>query len=333
MTRPSAWTLALLAAGSIMASACAAKNASPPPAADALPGDAATDDAGLAPSMTEASPSLEGGADVPPALVRIAHVSPDLPAIDICVAPHATSAFAGPLLAGMSADAGVDSGASGLVFTQVSAYVSIAPGPTDVRIVPAGAADCAASNSLADATNLTPLAYNTSSTLLVAGDVTPAGADPGLILVLVSDDAVLAGGAAELRAINAVPSAPSLDFGFGSFETVWLPLLTGVAFASASAQTGPGEDPVDANGYVPIEPLLAQVISARASTGATSDTAVAADVAIPAGSIATAIAVGGKTGDALHPPVLLICMDNQPSGGLLADCSIASTTVAEGPAQ
>jgi hypothetical protein len=42
------------------------------------------------------------------------------------------------------------------------------------------------------------------------------------------------------------------------------------------------------------------------------------------------IAVGGKTGDALQSPALLICVDNQPSGGLLADCSIASATVADG---
>jgi hypothetical protein len=315
-----------------MGSACGSKNAADPAATGSVANDAATDDASLAPSSTTeaAGPIGDGASDVPPALLRIAHLSPDLPAIDICVAPHGTSTFAGPLLARASADAGVDAGVPGLVFTQISAYLSLTAGATDVRIVPAGAADCEPSSSLGDATSLPPLAYNTSSTLLVAGDAMPAGDDPGLTLVVVPDDAVLAGGAAELRAINAVPSAPSLDFGYGSFATEWLPLLTDVAFATSSTQSGPGENPVNSNGYIPIEPLLAQVISARASTGATSDTAVAGDVAVPVGSIATVIAVGGKTSDSLHPPAILLCIDNQPSGGLLADCSIAPSAIAEG---
>jgi hypothetical protein len=45
------------------------------------------------------------------------------------------------------------------------------------------------------------------------------------------------------------------------------------------------------------------------------------------------IAVGGKTGDAIHPPALLLCIDNQPPGGLLADCSFASATGGEGADQ
>ena len=326
--------LALLAGASVMGTACNAKSTADPPPAP-LANDAAGDEAGLMPPTVDAAdPVADAGPDVPPALLRIAHLSPDLPAIDVCVAPHGTGTFAGPLFAGLLADGGIasgsDSGTPGMAFAQVSAYLSLAAGPTDVRLVHAGTTDCGASSSLADATNLAALADNTSNTLLVAGDATPAGDDPGLTLVVVPDDAVLAGGAAELRAINAVPSAASLDFGFGSFATQWLPLLPGVAFASASAEAGPGEDAVDSNGYLPIQPLLGQVLSARASSGATSDTAVAGDVDIPLGSIATVIAVGGKTGDALQPPALLICVDNQPSGGLLADCSIASATVADG---
>jgi len=317
--------LARLAGAAVIGSACAAKSASGPAAVDSLASDASIDDAAT-PAVEASQEAGEAEAGPPTAQLRVAHASPDLPPIDVCVAPHGTGSFVGPLFAGLSGDAGaVDSGAVGLAFAQVSAYLTLAPGPYDARIVAAGASDCGAAGSLADGSSLPPLASDTASTLLVAGDASPAGNDPGLTLAVLPDDAALAGGAASLRAINAVPSAPSLDFGLGSFETQWVALLAGVGFASASSRGAPGEDAVDASGYLPIAPLSAQVLSARASSAATSDTAVASHVTIPMGSIATVIAVGGKTGDSTQPAALLFCIDNQAAGGMLADCSIAST--------
>jgi len=176
---------------------------------------------------------------------------------------------------------------------------------------------------LPDTINLPPLALNAFATLLVAGDFAPAAADAPLAIGLIRDDAELAGEATALRAVNAVPSAPSLDFGLGSFASTWLPLLTNVSFGAASAEAGTDDGVVDSNGYLPMAPLSAEVMSARASSGATSDIAVANDVTIETGSIATVVAVGGKTGDGVHPPALLLCIDNQPSGGFLSDCAIA----------
>jgi hypothetical protein len=99
--------------------------------------------------------------------------------------------------------------------------------------------------------------------------------------------------------------------------------LTDVSFGEASAQGGPSEDALDPNGYIAITPLAAGTLSARPSASdAASDTAVANDVQIALGSIATVIAIGGKTGDAANPPALLLCTDNQPSGGLFSDCSV-----------
>jgi hypothetical protein len=325
---------ALLAGAAAIGSACVAKSTSDPPAQTLPASDGGVDDSVLASQGADAGGAVGDAAPAgaPPALLRVAQMSPDLPPIDVCLAIHGTGAFEGPLLAKIAADAGVDSGAPALEFAQVSAYLSLTAGQYDARIVPAGSAGCDASSSLADGTALSPLAYDTSGTLLVAGDASPAGEDSGLTLVVLPDDAVLASGAASMRAINAVPSVASLDFGYGSFATGWLPLLTAVGFASVGTQVGPNDDPADSNGYVPIEPLSGQILSARASSGATSDTAVA-DVTVPVGSIATVIAVGGKTGDAIHPPALLLCIDNQPPGGLLADCSFASATGGEGADQ
>ncbi len=319
-------------AGATLVSACAAKGPTNPPSTGTLtsgdaPGDAAD-------SSLEVDASFGEEPVAAPAQLRVAQLSPDLPPIDVCLSVHGSNSFAGPLLASISADAGVDSGTGGVAFTQISAYVPLASGQYDARIVPAGTGHCDAASSLADRTNLPTLADDTSATLLVAGvltgDASPVGNDTGLTVVVLRDDSVLAGGAAELRAINAVPSAPSLDFGLGSFEARWLPLLTNVAFAAASMQAAPDEGAVDSNGYLPIGLLSGQPVSARLSVGATSDIAVAPDVVIPMGAIATVIAVGGRTGDTASSPALLLCVDNQPTGGL-ADCSIVSLIAAEGP--
>jgi hypothetical protein len=48
---------------------------------------------------------------------------------------------------------------------------------------------------------------------------------------------------------------------------------------------------------------------------------VALDVSVAFESIATVLAVG-TLGDAVHPPELLLCDDNAPVGGYLADCSV-----------
>jgi hypothetical protein len=129
--------------------------------------------------------------------------------------------------------------------------------------------------------------------------------------------------------VNAMPTGVALDFGFAGVATdggaaAWLPVLTDVGFASASAKAGPGEGAVDANGYLPIAPLAGQPVSVRATGGdAGADLAAASGINVDLGGIATVIAIGGKTGDTANPPALLLCTDNQPSGGLLSDCSIA----------
>jgi hypothetical protein len=294
------------------------------------PAGQGTDDAGEPPET--ASPTTDGGLDgdeastVSQAYVRIAQLSPDLPPVDVCVASHGTGSFQGPLLAQLPADAS----APGVAYAQLSAYLPLDPGAYDVRIVAAGASSCAPvgvvdAAAWPDSFTLAALVGGAFATLLIAGELVPAGGDPPLTVALLGDDAVLGGGAASLRAINAMPGEPSLDFGLGSSATSWMPLFIGVHFAATSANVDPDDAPADANGYVPIAPFAAtQAMSARASSSdAAADVAAASSVAIPLGAIATLIAIGGVAGDPTHPPALLLCTDNQPSGGLLADCSIA----------
>ncbi len=319
------WSPAVLSlVGGLVPTAMACSAHREPPAAQGM------DDAGEQPET--ASPTTDGGSEgdeastASQAYVRIAQLSPDLAPVDVCVARHGTGSFEGPLLAQLPADAGTP----GVAYAQLSAYSPLDPGAYDVRIVAAGASSCAPvagadAAAWPDSIALPALARGAFATLVIAGEVVPAGSDQPLTVALLGDDAVLDGGAASLRAINAMPGEPSLDFGLGSAATSWMPLFTGVRFAAASANVAPDDAPVDANGYVTIAPFAAtQAMSARASSSdAAADIASASSVPIALGSMATVIAIGGMAGDPTHPPALLLCTDNQPSGGLLADCSIA----------
>ena len=69
------------------------------------------------------------------ARLRIAHLSPDAPAVDVCIAPHGTTDFAGPVLAGAGA-------ASGLSYGNVTKYLDVEAIQYDVRVVAPGAANC-----------------------------------------------------------------------------------------------------------------------------------------------------------------------------------------------
>jgi Domain of unknown function (DUF4397) len=304
----------------------------------------------------------DGSALPPQTFLRVAQLSPDLPPIDLCVAPHGTSAFQGPLIAELASSlGGADAASPGIGYAQISAYVSVAAGQYDVRIVAAGASDCSAAVTgvsagvsadagvstdagvSADAgvstdagvsadvsVSATPtFVANAYSTILVAGERVPTGTDRGLTVTALVDDAVLSGQAVALRAVNTMPTAPSLDFGYGSFSAGWFPLLTNVAFASASAEAAPSVGAVDARGYLPLAPLASQALSARLSSGAASDAALAKSMTIDTGSVATVIALGGRTGDTAHPAALLLCIDNSPAGGLLSDCSIQSDAAAD----
>ncbi|HEY1694423.1 MAG TPA: DUF4397 domain-containing protein [Polyangiaceae bacterium] len=291
-------------------------------AASSPPDEDGADDAGGDATDEDAAPTQ--------AFVRIAQASPDAPSLDVCVAPHGSGSFEGPLLAqlavSLAGDAGApaDAAAPGLAYAQVSAYVALDPGAYDVRVVAAGN-PCASLPLLPDRTDLPALAAGTYATLLLAGETATGDAGAPIGLTALFDDATLPGGGALLRAVNAAPEEPLLDFGLGEAAT-WLPVLTNVGFGAASAQTAPGEGSVDANGYVPADPTApgGQAFSARVSSSdAGTNFASAGSVAIDLGAIATLVAIG-RAGDAAHPPALLVCIDDAPAGGLLADCSVAT---------
>jgi hypothetical protein len=101
-----------------------------------------------------------------------------------------------------------------------------------------------------------------------------------------------------------------------------VPLFTDVAFGAASVTAAPSQGKPDDSGYLPISPFGPSVFSVRASGDAGRDIASSQSASVASGAVATIIAAGGVTGNPAHPPVLVLCTDNAPSGGWLAVCSV-----------
>jgi Domain of unknown function (DUF4397) len=240
--------------------------------------------------------------------LRIAHLSPDAPSVDVCLAAAGTQAFAkAPLLRSL--------GATGLDYGQVTTYVDVPAASYDVRVVHASAPGCA-TPAIPDTLGLA-VAADLTATVAAIGELEPAGPavkDPALRLAVFADDTTVAPDKVKLRFIHASPGTPAVDVGLGT-GTAFQRVFANVAFGKVAVH------PPLENGYVETAPF-AQSVTARLA-GASTDALVVPHVALEAGSISTAFAVGGKTGDTTRPLRVLLCSDLRPTDGLLASCVIA----------
>jgi hypothetical protein len=243
---------------------------------------------GLAACGDDETPTPPGIANV-----RVAHLSPDAPAVDFCIAPHGTAAFEGPVMEALGVS-------GGLAYQEVTAYLGLEEGRYDVRLVASDATTCA-TGLLPDVTGLPTLTDGLYATIAAIGALDPGeGFAPFEVTAFVDESAVM-GGKAKLRFVHASPNTPSVDVGLGSGEA-FTAVFTDVAFGGIETGTG------FANGYVEVDPLVGVTISARA-TGTTDDALVLEGVDLPAGAIATAFATGLLPPG--EPPLqALVCVDN-----------------------
>ena len=242
--------------------------------------------------------------DKPPSIhVRVAHLSPDAPAVDFCV-EAGTAGFTGPVLKSLGA-------ADGLAYPQVTKYLALDKAAYTVRLVAPNAADC--STSLADLPDYTlpDLPGGTYATVAAVGLV---GGTPAFTVKPFVDDHEVASGKAALRFVHASPGTPAVDVGAGSGMD-FTALFVNVAFPDAAAAGGG----IDANGYLVTDPLTDATISARVH-GTTSDALVIPGVSAPAGTISTAFAIGVLDSET-KPLEVLACLDNDTPTGLLSTCS------------
>jgi hypothetical protein len=87
------------------------------------------------PAATDVPAATDAGAAM--VRVRVAHLSPNAPAVDVCLRPASAMGFGGvrPTLASNMV-------AAGLSYTQVTAYLSVPAGAYVARIVAPGSANC-----------------------------------------------------------------------------------------------------------------------------------------------------------------------------------------------
>jgi hypothetical protein len=236
--------------------------------------------------------------DAPPATIRVAHVSPGAPAVDFCLAVHGTTAYDGPILAGVGR-------AAGLAYGTVTRYFDVEAARYDVRLVAPGAKDCREPlAALDDFTRLPALEDGASATIAAEGTLGGLG-EAGFTLRGYADDDEVAHGKAKLRFIHASPGTPAVDVGTGG-GAGFAPVFSNVAFGHASA--------------VETAPLAGVLISARA-TGANQDVLAIDGASLPAGAIATAFA-NGQLGNATTPLRVLLCLDNGEPDGVHSQCSV-----------
>jgi hypothetical protein len=249
---------------------------------------------------TDPGTGLTPGADS--ARVRVAHLSPDAPAVDFCIAPAGTKDFAGPVLGGAGAPLGISYG-------NVTKYLDVEATRYDVRLVAPGAADCNRA-LVPDVTDLPELPAGASATIAATGKLDHDGTGESFALRAYIDDDSVPAGQAKLRFIHASPGTPPVDVGLGG-GALFKPVFPNIPYGRALT---------DGNGYVTTPPFTGAEISARLA-GTLGDVLSITPAALPAGAIATAFAIG-QVDNAKAPLGVLLCLDNSPAHGIETECSI-----------
>lgn len=223
-----------------------------------------------------------------PAQVRIAHLVPDAPAVDVCLKPDSVAAFGSPFVGG-----------TGLSYPSLSERTAVDAGTYSVRLVAGGSTSCATSlNGLGDVTGLA-LGEGATQTLALTGRLSGTGT-PALAVKQYDDrTAATPSGGVSLRAVNAAPGSSAQDVGVVS-GSLFQSFASGVSFGSASAyQTisiTPGATNVSA--ALAARDSSSQAVWAAGNFSNVSDTGV---------YTLYVIGVPGQT--ATQRPSLLLCSD------------------------
>ncbi|MEO8704914.1 MAG: DUF4397 domain-containing protein [Kofleriaceae bacterium] len=235
------------------------------------------------------------------ARVRVAHLSPDAPAVDFCIAEAGSGEFAGPVLAGAG-------GLAGISYGKVTKYLDVPAAQYDVRLVAPGSTSCeTALGGLADFTNLPALTDGATATIAATGNLAHGG-DPFALRAYI-DDATVDAGQVKLRFIHASPGTPNVDVGIGG-GVAFTPVFENIEFGATRAHD---------NGYFLTAPFAGLELSARV-TGTTTDVIAVKPAKLADGAIATAFAIG-ELGNAQAPLQVLLCNDNAAPHQIETECA------------
>jgi hypothetical protein len=227
--------------------------------------------------------------------VRVAHLSPGSPAVDVCVIPNGGTPI-GPVLKGAG-------DTDGLAYSEVTEYVELPEGTYDFRIVAPNAANCdEALAGLPDVTGVTVAAGGAYTAAATGVLLNPGPNDADFSVELYEDDLTSDAAKVRIRFIHASPDTPNVDVGVGSGKA-FTPVWTNVAFPDVGLVGG--------EAYVAVDPLTDATLSARA-TGSDTDALVLDGVTLPAGAVVSVFAIGNLDGDPA-PLKALACIDGTPT--------------------
>jgi hypothetical protein len=233
-----------------------------------------------------------GGGSGDSGQLRVAHLSPGTPAVDVCVLPEGGAPI-GPVLKSLG-------DADGLAFPEVTGYLPLPAGKYGARIVAPNAADCTA--ALADLPDITGIEVKAGGVYTAAATgvlIDPGSGDAAFAVELYEDDLTSKDDAIRVRFIHASPDTPPVDVGLGMAD-MFTPVWQNVSFPEIGLVGG--------NAYLETMPLTDATLSARAS-GTDMDAIVIPGVTIPGGSVVTAFAIGNL--DSTPAPLKVrVCFDN-----------------------
>jgi hypothetical protein len=274
-----------------------------------------TNDSGVAVHDSGSSPTDTGATpiDAPPAAtihVRIAHLSPDAPNVEVCVKGKGKddSTYVGPIFKTVGI-------AGGLAFGQVTAYLDLPAGAYTARIVAPDATSCAKEILPGTTYDLPDLPGGAYATALAIGRVGGATKDFTVHPVVDTHDAPSTGNV-RVRFFHASPDTPSVDVGLvsSSFTAIWSDVSFG---AAKSAESAIGTS--DANAFVSTAAPGTVVVGARA-TGTTA-IALKVDAPLAGGKVLSTFAIGLLGGTGSQALSVLACDDLAPASGGLSACT------------
>jgi hypothetical protein len=244
------------------------------------------------------------------ARVRIAHLSPNAPPVDVCLRAASAPDFAGisPVLFSFR---------PGLAYSRVTRYLQVPAGAYVARVVAAGARNCNASLAGLPDFPLPALPDGVTATVAATGLVGGTGDTEFGLTPLIDDPQVAAGGAARLRFVHAAPGVPAVDV--GALGASFSSLFSNVSFRG----TAPSP-------YVTLPAIGAPGVQIAARVSGTNPISVndfplaLSPITVPARSLTTAFAIG-QLGSASTPLSVLVCNDQRSENGFFSACYVALT--------
>jgi hypothetical protein len=241
------------------------------------------------------------------AWVRFGNLSPDAPALDICVRPSGSANFGSPVLAANGVP-------GGLSYPAMSKVVFIDPGTLDFRGVAAGG-DC--STPVGGDLTAQVLDAHGTYTLTAVGQLAPGAEGPYRLQQYIDHQEAPASGKARFRFTNVIPNAPPIADGQTADGGTWVTQFTEAEMPFRFNASGVNI----LDGYQDIDPNPALPLTIRAVPPQQNPDLYTAPLNLRAGVITGVWAVGLLGGTGPQAVGYYVCDEIPAASGGQTNCN------------